>query len=160
MKLIIRTFFATLAIAALLIVAAPYVHAKQGGVKLAKTENSRMDTWVIHQDVMTRYTYELDHPTDPNIDTWDVYDGNFPFAGDCEDFAFTMQAMIGAGSVYAAYLPDENYVEGELMTPNHQVFVYAGMVWELNGMALNIQRYEQDGRMIYFRFGDLTPELK
>ena len=155
----LRIFFGSIAIALLLIFTDP-AEAKQGGVLLPEPVNARMETWRTHREVYKKFTYELDHPTDLRVDTWNVYDGNFPFVGDCEDFAFTMQRMIGAGSVYFAYLPDGTEVEGQKILPNHAVFIYAGMVWELNGMAINIQRYESQGLYIFFRYGDITPELK
>ena len=156
MKIQIRTFFAAIAIALLLNVTAP-ANAKQGGVLLGEVENTRMDVWKVHNAVTKNFTYELD---EDGKDTWQVYDGAFKFVGDCEDFAFTMQRIVGAGSVFMAVLPTGNVEEDAEGRPNHAVFVYAGIVWELDGSSLRIERYEQGGRKIFFRAGDITPELR
>jgi len=129
----------------------------QGGVKLPEPINARMETWRTHRAVYDNYTYVLD---EEGKDTWDVYDGTKEFKGDCEDFAFTMQAIVGKGSVYKAYLPQGDEVEGQMVFPNHAVFIYAGIVYELNGSSFNIRRYEQDGVHIFFRLGDITPEVR
>ncbi len=131
--------------------------AEQGGVKLPEPVNARMETWAIHRAVYKNFTYKLDKEGE---DTWDVYDGNFKFVGDCEDFAFTMQRIVGAGSVFPAYLSSEDDVEGTRIVSNHAIFIYAGMVWDMDGKSYNIPRYEQNGRQILFRWGDKTPELK
>lgn len=157
MTIIKRMLLAIAVISAILIMSGGYAEAKQGGLLIVEPINARMETYIVHRKVFKNYTYELDAE---GTDTWQVYDGSRPFVGDCEDFAFTMQYIIGKGSVYPAYLPTGEEVEGETVYPNHAVFVYAGMVWELDGSTLNIQRYEQNDRHIFFRMGDITPELK
>jgi hypothetical protein len=126
----------------------------QMGTKLVELENSRMDTYVKYQQVLSNYEYVLDAV---DTDTWDVYDGSKLFKGDCEDFAFTMQAMVGAGSVFPAMShqgANSSYI------PDHAVFVYAGMVWELDGRVLNIARYQATIAQILWNMGDITPDYR
>lgn len=147
----IRVLIAAVAFVMLLIFTAP-ADAKQGGFLLEEPKNARMETYLTYREVFKNYTYELDAK---GTDTWAVYDGTKKFVGDCEDFAFTVQNIIGRGSVYKAYLN-----VGEEVMVNHAVFVYAGMVWELDGIPKNIQRYEAAGNIIFFRMGDITPERR
>ena len=156
MQNFIKALFTGITIALLLAVTLP-ADAKQGGVVLSEPINARMETWRTHREVYDNFTYELDAE---GTDTWAVYDGNFPFVGDCEDFAFTMQRIVGAGSVYPVHLAAPDFKEGDRVVSNHAVFVYAGMVWELNGSSLNIARYEETFGTILFRWGDKTPELR
>jgi hypothetical protein len=130
------------------------VEVKQGGVRLQKSENTRMDVWKIYNEVVEHYEYVYD---DPKNDTWDLYDARYSFKGDCEDFAFSLQRLIGAGVVMSAMSHES---ANPSFTPDHAVFVYAGMVWELNGHAVNIARYQAKYAQILWHRGDLTPEMK
>ncbi len=59
--------------------------------------NYKLDVMEKYILAVDNYTYVLD---EEGTDVWTVYDGRVKFTGDCEDFAFTMQRMVGAGSVY------------------------------------------------------------
>ena len=156
MKIVFRTFLFMVTVVGLIILTAP-VEAKQGGVALPRVAaDDVMDTYFVHLLVLGNFTYEMDAE---GTDTWKVYNGRLPFTGDCEDFAFTMQRVVGAGSVYKAYLSDAEDAEGTQPTPNHAVYVYGGLVWELEGTILSIADYEKLGHHIFFRTGDITPDL-
>jgi hypothetical protein len=128
------------------------VQLKQTGTLLTEPINARLETWHKYQLVMSNYEYVLDE-----TDDWRLIDGSKPFSGDCEDFAFAMQAIVGAGSVYPAM---SHAGANPSYLPDHAVFVYAGMVWELNGTVLDIARYQAQYAQILWEMGDITPELR
>jgi len=134
--------------------AEPVQEEKQMGTKIAKPRDARIETWIKYQTVLSNYKYVLD---EEGMDTWSLYDGTKTFRGDCEDFAFAMQALVGAGSVFPAMThtgANGNYI------PDHVVFVYAGMVWELNGEVMNIAKYQAKYAQILWYMGDVTPDMK
>lgn len=130
-------------------------------VKFQKIESTRMDVHWAHKRMMKNYTHKLDPEGE---DVWDLFDGNYPFQGDCEDFAFAMQKLVGAGSVYlVANYSDPKVIEAlksREITINHAVFIYAGIAWELDGTQYSIEMYEKYVGKIWFRLGDVTPELR
>jgi len=149
-----RVFLMIVALAVGTLIASSVQSAEQMGTKLPEPDNARMETWVKYRLVLSNYEYVLDKK---GADTWDLYDGSKTFKGDCEDFAFAMQHIVRAGSVFPAMSHDganSKYV------PDHAVFVYAGMVWELNGDVLNIGLYQARYAQIMWHLGDMTPDFK
>jgi hypothetical protein len=123
---------------------------KQTGVLLEEPVNARVETFGIFSAVFNNYKYVLDAD---GGDDWRLVDGSQPFSGDCEDFAFAMQHMVGAGSVYGV-------LRHNTMDLDHAVYVYAGIVWDLDGTALTLKQYEKERGLIMYRLGDFTPDLK
>lgn len=152
-----RIFYGIAAVAfgALIIQSAQSVELPvQMGTKLVEPINSRRETLAKYKVVISNYEYVLD---EEGNDTWDLYDGTKTFKGDCEDFAFTLQAVVGAGSVHWVMTHadvNSNYV------PNHVVFIYAGRVWELNGEVYDIANYQAKVGQILWDLGDISPEWK
>jgi hypothetical protein len=124
--------------------------SKAEGVLLPEPSNARQETFIKYVSLIKNYTYVSDPE---GTDTWSLYDGTKPFKGDCEDFAFTMQYQVGAGSVYGVYRYGTGLVD-------HAVFVYAGMVWELDGLAYTLNAYHRDVGVVMYAVGDYTPELR
>jgi hypothetical protein len=121
---------------------------EQTGVLLPEPVNVRTETFGIFQDVFSNYTH-----VDDVGDTWRLIDGSQPFKGDCEDFAFAVQYMVGAGSVYSVY----RYSTGQV---DHAVFVHGGMVWDNDGIGMPVDSYEVQRGQVMFRLGDFSPESR
>lgn len=156
MKLQIKVFFAFIAIALLLSVTAP-AHATNSDKRLHEDPKLRFTVLALHQTTVKNFTYKEDPA---GTDDWAVYDAIKPFAGDCEDFAFSLQRLIGAGSVFLAYNVEGGEIDGQRIYPNHAVYIYAGLVWMMNGQVIAVRKYMVDGRHIFFQYGDITPEQR
>jgi hypothetical protein len=123
---------------------------EQTGVLLPEPVDVRVDTLEKFSIVVNNYTYVADAV---GTDTWRLIDGTQPFKGDCEDFAFAMQHLVGAGSVYSVY----RYSTGDV---DHAVFVHGGSVWDLDGIAMPVASYELQRGHVMFRLGDFSPESR
>jgi hypothetical protein len=149
-----RVFLMIVAVAVgTLISASVLAKDKQMGTLIPEKASYRMDTYQKYQIVLSNFEYVLDE----GVDNWRLLDGTKPFKGDCEDFAFAMQHLVAAGSVFAA-MTHGGVNPG--FVPDHAVFIYAGVVWDLNGDALGIAEYQAKYAQIMWRFGDMTPDLK
>jgi hypothetical protein len=122
--------------------------AEQTGVLMEEPVNVREETFLKYQEAFGNFTYVEDVG-----DTWRLLDGTQPFAGDCEDFAFALQAMVGAGSVYSVYRYKTSAVD-------HAVFVHAGVVWDNGGVGVVLRKYEALYGHVMFRLGDYSPETR
>jgi hypothetical protein len=122
----------------------------QTGVLLPEPVNVRTETFEKFQTVIDNFTYVDD---EVGNDTWRLIDGTQPFKGDCEDFAFALQHMVGAGSVYSVYRYDTSEVD-------HAVFVHGGMVWDLDGIGMPLAAFEVQRGQVMFRLGDFSPESR
>tara|TARA_Y100000310_G_scaffold30979_1_gene29391 strand:- start:3025 stop:3378 length:354 start_codon:yes stop_codon:yes gene_type:complete len=69
-----------------------------------------------HSEALNNFTYVSDN----KLDRWDRYDTANPFSGDCEDFSFSLQSVIG-GKVYRVRLYDGQY---------HAVLLKNGVVYD------------------------------
>jgi hypothetical protein len=123
---------------------------EQTGVLLPEPVNVRTETFEKFQTVIDNFTYVDD---EVGNDTWRLIDGTQPFKGDCEDFAFALQHMVGAGSVYSVYRYDTSEVD-------HAVFVHGGMVWDLDGIGMPLAAFEVQRGQVMFRLGDFSPESR
>jgi hypothetical protein len=148
-----RVFLMIVALAVgVLLASSVLAESRQMGTIVPEKANYRMDAYAKYQIVLSNYEYVEDESDD-----WRILDGTKPFKGDCEDFAFTMQHLVGAGSVFAAMTHDG---ANSYFTPDHAVFIYAGLVWDLHGDVLSIAQYQAKYAQIMWRYGDMTPELK
>ena len=123
---------------------------EQGGVLIEERTSYREYALERYVEVYHNYTYELD---EEGTDTWSLYDGTKPFKGDCEDFAFTLQHQVGAGSVYSVF----RYSTGEI---DHAVFVHLGLVWDLDGVVFELGAYADKRGRIQYELGSFSPELR
>lgn len=126
-------------------------------VVIPKSESTVKDVFEIHDAVFANYTYKLDPE---GSDVWTIFDTTKPFEGDCEDFAFSLQRAVGAGSVYVVYLYQDDEVDYTVEKPNHAVFIYMGIVWELDGTTHKASDYEIKYGKIFYSFGDIAPDWK
>lgn len=151
-----KIFLMMVALAVGALLSASVYSAEQGGTLLEEPQNALRETQVKHMTAFLNFTYILDGDN-PSGDTWNVYDGYKKFAGDCEDFAFTLQRMVGAGNVHYVMTYDSANIG---LIPDHAVFIHSGVVWELNGQAYLLVDYQAQVGRILWHYGDITPELK
>ncbi len=126
--------------------------AARAKLKLPEVKLPRIRALRMHLEAIRNFTYKEDAP---GGDVWDVFDISKPFVGDCEDFAFSMQRAVGAGSVYLVLTKD---ADPDVLA-DHAVFVFGGVVWDMED-NYTIRGYEALGHRILFRVGDATPEIK
>ena len=148
-----RIFLMMVALAVGVLISFSVLASEQMGTPIPEKESYRIDTYKKYQIVLSNYEYVLDEGTD----NWRLLDGTKPFKGDCEDFAFAMQHLVGAGSVFPALTHTAARTQYD---PDHAVFIYAGMVWDLHGDVLGLAAYQAKYARIIWRYGDMTPELK
>lgn len=123
-------------------------------VPIAEKENYRLTAYYIHTEAFKNFTYVTDGEKLEN-DKWYIFDVNNLFEGDCEDFAFSMQYAVKAGSVWLVKTKDA----GEAMF-DHAVFTYGGIVFELNGEIYTLKEYKDLGNSILYHLGSITPEQR
>lgn len=131
-----------------------------GGVVIPlPAEKTRVTTLALYKIALRNFTYESEPEGE---DTWITYDGNFPFVGDCEDFAFSLQRMVGAGSVFIAYLDVKGVPYNGSQKGNHAIFSYNGWYWDLSGKIYDLEHFLKKGNHIFFDIGDInidTPHI-
>lgn len=156
-KKLLRNY--ALSLAFIFLIAVPSFETKaemrqQGGRIVLINGSIKSTTAYLYKKVLSNFTYIKDTEGEDN---WNVYDGNFPFAGDCEDFAFTLQYMVKAGSVFLAYLNfDHDTPYDGSQEANHAIFAYDGWYWDLSGKVYDLEYFEKAGHKIFLRFGDVT----
>lgn len=78
---------------------------------------------------------------DEAVDSWDVYNVNYKFNGDCDDWALSMKAAVGAGSVYYSFDTSGNA---------HAVYIYKGHIFEMNNEMIGVDDYMRNGGKIFW----------
>ncbi len=109
------------------------------------TRISLTDVKSIQDRAVANFTY-----VDEAVDSWNVYNVQNKFYGDCDDFALSMKAAVGAGAVFYA-----NTSEGYA----HAIFVYKGMVWDMDGVMKGTDQFMRDGGRIHWD-KEMTAEMK